>query len=609
MTRTRRKHFKHLHYPDQWKRYWSAYPEGFTILEALTQWVKQVNGMIDNVNDWNKYLDEFVKTYDKGVQDKVRTLMEKWKEDGTLKYVLEEAFIDDFAKKEWVNELLNEYAKRPKVRVTVGEGDDDFKTLNQAISYLRDMLVYPDHAEIVLSPSFKLKEQIIIEDKDLSFITITSEGIVPCERPENMKTITTRTGTGTQYTPFIYGYNSKMPTINAKFEYVDYFVDDVPRLCGYVLDKSEGIIKEGNGFTDFPWGGFILLNLSIGIAHNCDFSRNGNYDQVDPEFDDIQTAYEGKGVLVQNSVFSGNGSIANGCGDVGFHIQLSSVARLTNAKALGCGHHALVVTQSSIVTARNGEFKNTQDDNVVCESGARLDISGSDCSGAIHNNGIVAHKGGTIIFIDGIANNNGGWGIHAVNDGYINAEGATANGNGKSGISTGRLGRVYFRYGQANNNGQNGVNVQDMAYFSGNDAEFRGNGNDGISNTGAEVVARNATITENSRHGVSTTSGGKTTINKCTITNNNEYGILCENGEAFVRDSTVQGNGNVDIRLARASKLSGFNIKTTDTTKAMYVLSTSSFANVADSTGYVNVEPNTFTARGVVISNSLQQET
>src|SRR5690606_16738696 len=116
---------------------------------------------------------------------------------------------------------------------------------------------------------------------------------------------------------------------------------------------------------------------------------------------------------------------------------------------VGCGHHAIAVSQSSQVTARNGTYTHTQDDNVVCETGAHLDISYADCSNSVFTNGIVAHMNGTITFTGGKANNNGGWGIHAVNDGHVFAESAEANNNGSSGVSTGRLGVVYFRYGKA----------------------------------------------------------------------------------------------------------------------------------------------------------------
>jgi hypothetical protein len=56
--------FSHLNVPSHWRHEWSKYPEGYTILEALLNWVQQVDNMADNINDWNNYLDHFTKTVD-----------------------------------------------------------------------------------------------------------------------------------------------------------------------------------------------------------------------------------------------------------------------------------------------------------------------------------------------------------------------------------------------------------------------------------------------------------------------------------------------------------------------------------------------------------------
>jgi hypothetical protein len=63
--------FNYLNVPDQWNQYFTKYPQGYTILEALLNWVQQVDDMVDNVNDWNTYLDNFVKTFDTDLQEQV----------------------------------------------------------------------------------------------------------------------------------------------------------------------------------------------------------------------------------------------------------------------------------------------------------------------------------------------------------------------------------------------------------------------------------------------------------------------------------------------------------------------------------------------------------
>lgn len=78
------KHFKHLHVPDHWQQYWSKYPQGYTIMEALISWVSQVDLMTDNVNDWNNYLDQFVQTFDTKLQDNVRDMVYELYDSGKL---------------------------------------------------------------------------------------------------------------------------------------------------------------------------------------------------------------------------------------------------------------------------------------------------------------------------------------------------------------------------------------------------------------------------------------------------------------------------------------------------------------------------------------------
>lgn len=82
------KKFNHLNVPDQWNTYFTRYPQGFTILEALFDWIAQVDNMVDNINEWNEYLEEFVNTFDKKLGEKVREVLQEWFEDGTLAHLV-----------------------------------------------------------------------------------------------------------------------------------------------------------------------------------------------------------------------------------------------------------------------------------------------------------------------------------------------------------------------------------------------------------------------------------------------------------------------------------------------------------------------------------------
>lgn len=93
------KKFNHLNVPQHWEHYWSKYPEGYTILEALLNWVNQVDGMVDNVNDWNKYLDNFVETFDEKLRPHVREFLEDMVKDGTMADIINEDVFGELNRK------------------------------------------------------------------------------------------------------------------------------------------------------------------------------------------------------------------------------------------------------------------------------------------------------------------------------------------------------------------------------------------------------------------------------------------------------------------------------------------------------------------------------
>lgn len=80
--------FNHLNVPDSWRHYWTKYPEGYTVMEALISWVSQVDGMVDNVNNWNIYLDDFKAQFDSELQTTVTDILEDWNTSGFLQSLI-----------------------------------------------------------------------------------------------------------------------------------------------------------------------------------------------------------------------------------------------------------------------------------------------------------------------------------------------------------------------------------------------------------------------------------------------------------------------------------------------------------------------------------------
>lgn len=84
------KKFKQLLVPEGYRHYWSKYPEGYTILEALLNWVDSVNQLTENVNDWNIYLDDFVENFDEKLRPTVREMLNEMEQDGRLADIINE---------------------------------------------------------------------------------------------------------------------------------------------------------------------------------------------------------------------------------------------------------------------------------------------------------------------------------------------------------------------------------------------------------------------------------------------------------------------------------------------------------------------------------------
>jgi hypothetical protein len=86
--------FNNLEIPNTWKHYWSKYPEGYTILEALIGWVSEVNDLVTNVNDWNVRLDDFIATFDTDLQQTVTDILADWQASGLFDEIIKEAVLN-----------------------------------------------------------------------------------------------------------------------------------------------------------------------------------------------------------------------------------------------------------------------------------------------------------------------------------------------------------------------------------------------------------------------------------------------------------------------------------------------------------------------------------
>lgn len=100
--------FEHLNAPYSFKRFYSTYPEGYSIYEALLDWVNQVNEMTTVLNltlsEWENFklwVNSELKTYSD------EKLIE-WLNDGTLETLINQILFDTKADKTTTDNLQNQ---------------------------------------------------------------------------------------------------------------------------------------------------------------------------------------------------------------------------------------------------------------------------------------------------------------------------------------------------------------------------------------------------------------------------------------------------------------------------------------------------------------------
>lgn len=157
--------FKKLSISDNWWQYLISYPNGFTIYENLIDWVSRTNAVIKNVNDWNEYLEEFVKAFDKELQEKVVGTLSEWQESGFLDIVIDAALQTQIDK---VEESLNDRAVNlcyPPAPLVGAKGDgvtDDTAAIQAVINYANSQGIFK-----VFVPSAE-KEYLFSEEIQLN---------------------------------------------------------------------------------------------------------------------------------------------------------------------------------------------------------------------------------------------------------------------------------------------------------------------------------------------------------------------------------------------------------------------------------------------------------
>lgn len=126
--------FNHLNVPTHWQNYWTRYPEGHTILEALLSWVKQVDDMVDSHNQnqtiierFGERLDDFIKQFSTDMQQTIVSILSEWQTSGFLEVIIAEALQTEFDGYKTLNE-----ADKLTIRQDISNLLTDFGTLSES---------------------------------------------------------------------------------------------------------------------------------------------------------------------------------------------------------------------------------------------------------------------------------------------------------------------------------------------------------------------------------------------------------------------------------------------------------------------------------------------
>lgn len=160
--------FKKIMVPPQWKEYWTAYPHGYTILEALVDWLSEFNDIVDFVNNTDEYLQTFKQRFDKELQNEVVKTLKDWQQSGFLDIIIDEALQTQIDEVEKVvgdiqtslnSKFINVTSPPYPLKKAVGDGvTDNTQILQDIISYCdaNKLNVYIPEGEFVIKDTIKI---------------------------------------------------------------------------------------------------------------------------------------------------------------------------------------------------------------------------------------------------------------------------------------------------------------------------------------------------------------------------------------------------------------------------------------------------------------------
>lgn len=135
MFRHNPKKFNHFKVPPTWESWFTDYPEGFTILEAIMSWLRSSDDLIDSFNSLSELVSNFLKYAEAEISDKVLEIINEWDSSGKLEAIINQALMNGKADKKDITQNVMWYGVLP----------DSNEDQSQRVQAMFDMLPEGSH--------------------------------------------------------------------------------------------------------------------------------------------------------------------------------------------------------------------------------------------------------------------------------------------------------------------------------------------------------------------------------------------------------------------------------------------------------------------------------
>lgn len=393
------------------------------------------------------------------------------------------------------------------VNVDVGN-DGLFTTIQAALNFFSDKFPnYRGKVNLNLQNGFIMKEQVLVENIDLGFISINgSSATHVIDVGFLTKTYNINQSPEFSVTPAFTTLNGKSPRLNAFFKMSTKTIEN-DTITGVYLNNSNMEIAPNKGIIDSNFIGLCAISGSNVNAPYCNFSNSGNREDVTPS--NYDTMKYGDCFRIWASTLTAPYSNGDSAGDIGYNINMGSTANINYAHSNNTTHHGIMSSTASKVSARNAVCNNVIDDAVVAYAGSSIDFRYGECNNTLKGSGIVATRSSQINFEGGRASNCYNGGIYVNRGSSVDADGAIVTDCTKDNVTCANGSMLNFNNATSTGSKQDNLHCNHGYNVTAFNTNLSNAGECGILAYGAGTIsAENAVITNAKIRNVEVSSGG-----------------------------------------------------------------------------------------------------